>query len=98
MLANIPWNRNVLANFAPRPSGEMPASVYRCLADVQTWMAGHRESVVGVDPGHIPTAATCPSRLRRQDLVSAPAAEDRRWSCLCRQRITSRSRGNQRES
>ncbi len=64
MLANIPWNRNVLANFAPRPSGEMPASVYRCLADVQTWMAGHRESVVGVLPGPYPDRSNVPVTVR----------------------------------
>jgi alpha-L-fucosidase len=58
------WGGNVLANFAPRPTGEMPDSVYRCLADVQAWMTQRRESVIGVQPGPYPEQSNVPVTVR----------------------------------
>ncbi len=58
------WGGNVLANFAPRPSGEMPDSVYRCLADVKAWMDSHGESVIDVQPGPYPEKSNVPVTVR----------------------------------
>lgn len=58
------WGGNVLANFAPRPNGELPDAAYRCLADVQLWMVKHRESVVGVDAGPGPDRCNVPVTIR----------------------------------
>ncbi len=58
------WGGNVLANFAPRPSGEMPDSVYRCLADVKAWMDARGESVIDVQPGPYPEKSNVPVTVR----------------------------------
>ncbi len=58
------WGGNVLANFAPRPTGEMPDSVYRCMADIKAWMDTHRESVIDVQPGPYPEQSNVPVTVR----------------------------------
>ena len=58
------WGGNVLANFAPGPTGEMPDSVYRCLADVKAWMDVHGESVIGVQAGPYPEQCNVPVTVR----------------------------------
>ena len=58
------WGGNVLANFGPRPDGEMPDGFYTLMADMKTWMDKNAESVKGVDGGPYPEKCNTPVTVK----------------------------------
>jgi alpha-L-fucosidase len=60
------WGGNVLANYAPRPDGEMPACFYQSMAEMKDWMARGGTSLVGVTAGPFPDRCNVPVTVRDQ--------------------------------
>ena len=58
------WGGNVLANYGPRPDGEMPDCFYRCMAEMKDWMAHSGVSVGDVEPGPYPHKCNVPVTVR----------------------------------
>ncbi|MEN6574982.1 MAG: alpha-L-fucosidase [Phycisphaerales bacterium] len=58
------WGGNVLANFGPRPDGEMPDCFYRCMAEMKDWMDHSGTSFVGVQAGPYPDKCNVPVTVR----------------------------------
>jgi alpha-L-fucosidase len=60
------WGGNVLANFGPRPDGQLPESVYRCMGAMKDWMATRRQSVIDVEAGPYPQQSNVPVTVRNK--------------------------------
>ena len=58
------WGGNVLANYGPRPDGEMPDCFYQGMAELKDWMAHSGTSLVGVEPGPYPDKCNVPVTVR----------------------------------
>jgi len=58
------WGGNVLANFGPRPDGEMPDCFYRCMDEMRDWMAHSGMSFIGVQAGPYPDQCNVPVTVR----------------------------------
>jgi len=60
------WGGNVLANYGPRPDGEMPDCFYKSMEEMKAWMAHSGASLVGVQPGPYPDRCNVPVTVRGQ--------------------------------
>ena len=58
------WGGNVLANYGPRPDGEMPDCFYQSMAEIKDWMARGGTSLVGVAAGPFPDQCNLPVTVR----------------------------------
>lgn len=58
------WGGSVLANFGPRPDGDMPQGFYRCTAEMKDWMVHSGVSVGDVEPGPYPQKCNVPVTVR----------------------------------
>ena len=58
------WGGNVLANYGPRPDGEMPACFYAHMADLKAWRANHGAALQGVTAGPYPGTCNVPVSVR----------------------------------
>lgn len=54
------WGGNVLANYGPRPDGEMPDCFYESMAEMKSWMDHSGTSLIGVEPGPYPDKCNVP--------------------------------------
>jgi len=72
------WGGNVLANYGPRPDGEMPDCFYKSMAEMKAWMAQSGTSLVGVQPGPYPDKCNVPVTVRGQTWFAhlLPATSD----------------------
>jgi len=66
------WGGNVLANYGPRPDGEMPDCFYKSMAEMKEWMAHSGTSLVGVEPGPYPDKCNVPVTVRGQTWFAHP--------------------------
>ena len=78
------WGGNVLANYGPRPDGEMPDCFYRNMAEMKDWMGRSGVSLVDVEPGPYPGQVQRPGHHSRQDVVRPSIAQDLRGPGLRR--------------
>ena len=60
------WGGNVLANYAPRPDGEMPDCFYQSMVEIKHWMARGGTSLVGVTAGPFPDKCNVPVTVQGQ--------------------------------
>jgi len=58
------WGGNVLANYGPRPDGEMPDCFYANMAEMKEWMEKNRMSVQGVEAGPYPAECNVPVSVK----------------------------------
>lgn len=58
------WGGNVAAGFAPRPTGEMPDSFYKCLNDMSDWMRLNGKSLRETKPGPYPEKCSAPVTVK----------------------------------
>ena len=70
------WGGNVLANYGPRPDGEMPDCFYRNMAEMKDWMAHSGTSLVGRRAGTLSGQVQRAGHRSRQDVVRPSAAQD----------------------
>lgn len=58
------WGGNVLANYGPRPDGEMPDCFYRSMTEIKEWMDRSGTSLASVAAGPFPDKCNVPVTVR----------------------------------
>ncbi len=58
------WGGNILANFAPRPNGQMTDRYYERMKEIGDWMRHSGKSIFGVGPGPYPELSNVPVTVR----------------------------------
>jgi alpha-L-fucosidase len=58
------WGGNVLANFGPRPDGEMPSEYYVFMKNMAEWMSWAAPAVTDVQPSVEPERCNLPTTVR----------------------------------
>lgn len=58
------WGGNVLANYGPRPDGEMPDCFYANMSSLKEWMDRNGAAIKGVAAGPYPAACNVPVSMK----------------------------------